>query len=143
MTLHCPDSLTAVAELYNHFHPSRLDRLGDIYGPGVIFEDPLRTANGLDQIAEIFAQRFRRFEGISIVVLDAHGDDRTGFLAWTMRYNHRAGERTVHGSSHCRFANDGRIREQRDCWDATGALFGDMPVVGRVLDFLKKRSAKP
>ena len=140
MTLHCPDSLTAIAGFYHNFTASKLDRLGDIYGPGIVFHDPLQTATGLDEVRELFGHRLRLCKDMTITVLDVDGDDRTGFLAWTWKYRHRGEERVIHGASHCKFAPDGRIREQRDCWDACGLLVGDVPVLGWLVRRIKRRA---
>lgn len=140
MALHCPDSMTAVAGLFNEMTPAKLERLGDIYGPGIEFHDPIHDARGLAELRGVLANRFRKMEDISFVVLDAHGDDRTGFLQWRVNYQHDGGDRMIHGASHFKFANDGRISEQRDYWDASPVIYGDVPVLGWLMQFIKRRA---
>ena len=77
---------------------------------------------------------------ISFKVLDAHGDDRTGFILWTMIYQQRGAEQVIHGMSHFRFAHDGRIREQRDQWDASFVLYGEHPLFGWLMQKVKDRA---
>ena len=77
MALHCPDSMTAVADFYNEMTPAKLDRLGDIYGPGVEFHDPIHNASGLSQLREVLIYRFHHMAAVTVKVVDAHGDDRT------------------------------------------------------------------
>ena len=63
MALHCPDSMSAVADFFNKMTPSKLERLGDIYGPGVVFHDPIHDALGLSQLREVFANRLGELDG--------------------------------------------------------------------------------
>jgi steroid delta-isomerase len=139
MTLHCPDSLNAVTRFYSEMTPAKLERLGDIYSPGVVFHGPLHHAKGLAQLREVLTHRFKRLENFSIQLLDAHGDDRTGFLLWTVKYLLRGHEQTIYGMSHFRFAADGRISEQRDQWDTTSLQNSDVPVLGWLMKKINQR----
>lgn len=140
MSLHCPDSMTAVAELFREMTPTKLERLGDIYSPGVEFHDPIHDATGLPQLRAVLTHRFRRMVGVSVKVMDAHGDERTGFLLWTVTYQHRGHERVIHGTSHFKFAHDGRISAQRDHWDASLVLYGSLPLLGWLMPIIKRRA---
>ncbi len=140
MALHCPDSLSAVADFFNQMTPEKLERLGDIYGPGVEFHDPIHDAIGLLQLRDVLSNRFRKMEAVTFKVVDAHGDDRTGFLLWSVIYQHRGSERVIHGTSHFKFAHDGRISAQRDHWDASFVLYGALPVLGWLMRFIRQRT---
>ena len=140
MALHCPDSMTAVVDFFNEMTPAKLERLGDIYGPGVAFQDPIHDARGLPQLRDVLANRFQKMASVRVQVVDAHGDDRTGFLLWTVTYQHRGNGRLIHGTSHFKFANDGRISEQRDHWDASLAVYGELPVLGWLMQIIKRRA---
>lgn len=140
MALHCPDTMTAVADLFMEMTPAKLERLGDIYGPGVAFHDPIHEARGLPQLREVFSQWLKKMPRIAFKILDAHGDDRTGFLLWTMNYRRHGAERVIHGMSHFRFAPDGRICEQRDQWDASFVLYGEQPILGWLMQKIKRRA---
>lgn len=140
MTLYCPDSLNAVTRFYSEMTPAKLERLGDIFSPGVMFHGPLHQAKGLAQLREVLTHRFKKLENFSIKLLDAHGDDRTGFLLWTVRYLLRGQEQALFGMSHFRFAADGRISEQRDQWDTSSIQNGDVPVLGWLMKKISQRA---
>lgn len=140
MALHCPDSLSAVADFFNEMTPAKLERLGDIYGPGVEFHDPIDDAIGLSQLRDVLSNRFKEVTSARVKVMDAHGDDRTGFLLWTLTYQHGGNERVIHGTSHFKFANDGRISAQRDHWDASFVLYGELPGLGWLMRIIKRRA---
>jgi len=48
--------------------------------------------------------------------------------------------RRIHGTSHIRFAADGRVQYHRDYWDAAGELYEQLPIVGSLMRYLKKRA---
>jgi steroid delta-isomerase len=140
MNLHCPDTMAAVADLFMEMSPGKLERLGDIYSPGIAFYDPIHEIRGLAQLRVVLSKWFRKMPKISFKVLDAHADDRTGFFLWTMTYPQNGIERVIHGMSHFRFAPDGRICEQRDQWDASFVLYGEHPVLGWLMQKIKRRA---
>lgn len=138
MAIHCPDSLSPVARFIDGLSLEKLDHLGDIYAPGIEFRDPMHHVKGHTALRHVFEQLFQQLADISITVEDAHGDDRTGFLLWTMRYQFKNKPREITGSSHFRFAPDGRVLSQLDHWDASFPVYGEFPVVGWAMRGIKR-----
>lgn len=132
--------MTAVVDLFMEMSPAKLERLGDVYGPGIAFHDPIHEARGLAQLREVLSKWFQKMPKISFEILDAHGDERTGFLLWTMNYLQDGSEQLIQGMSHFRFAQDGRICEQRDQWDPSFVLYGEHPVCGWLMRKIKDRA---
>lgn len=138
MALHCPDSMAAMARFFNGLAPEKLDTLGDVYSPGVEFRDPMHQTRGLAELRRVFAHLFKQLNDVSMTVTDAHGDDRTGFLLWEMRYRFRGNDRIITGSSHISFAPDGRVAAQTDHWDASFPVYGEFPVIGWAMRGIKR-----
>lgn len=138
MSLHCPDSLTTMVRFFNGLAPDKLDMLGDVYSPGVEFRDPLHQVRGLAAVRQVFEQMFRQLGELVVEVKDAHGDERTGFLLWEMRYTFRGAQRVISGTSHLRFAADGRVAAQTDHWDASFPVYGEFPVMGLAMRGIKR-----
>jgi hypothetical protein len=138
MSLQCPDSLAAVAGFFNEMTPAKLEQMGDVYAPGVKFEDPINAAEGLAALKHVFEDLFKQLKDVHIVVKDAHGDERTGFLLWTMRYQFRGKDRVIRGTSHLRFAPDGRVIEQKDQWDASFVVYGEFPLIGWMMRGIRR-----
>lgn len=130
MALHCPDSMTAVAGFFNGLSLGKLDNLGDIYSPAVEFQDPIHQVRGMAALRGIYEDLFEKKNHVSMTVTDAHGDERTGFLLWTLSYQIRGNERVITGTSHLKFAQDGRVLVQRDHWDASFAIDDEFPLIG-------------
>lgn len=127
-----------MAGFFNALAPNKLDNLGDIYSPGVEFQDPLQQTRGLPALRRVYEHLFQQLKDISLTVTDAHGDDHTGFLLWTMRYHFRGHERVITGTSHLRFAPDGRVAAQCDYWDASFPVYGEFPLIHWVMRGIKR-----
>lgn len=140
MALHCPHSMATMAGFFNGLTPQKLDSLGDVYSPGVEFQDPLHKTRGLPALREIYQRLFKQLEDVSVTVSDIHGDDSTGFLLWTMRYKLRGNERVINGTSHLKFAADGRVAAQHDYWDASFPVYGESPLIGWAMRRIKRQS---
>ena len=138
MSLHCPDSMATIAGFFNSLEPGKLDNLGDVYSPGVEFQDPLHQTRGLPALRRVYEHLFQQLKQVSITVLDAHGDERTGFLLWKMRYDFRGRERIITGTSHLKFAPDGRVAMQTDHWDASFPVYGEFPLIGWAMRGIKR-----
>lgn len=138
MTFHHPDSMATIAAFLNGLAPEKLENLGDVYSPGVEFENPLHQTRGIAALRGVYGHLLQQFKDASMTVIDTHGDDRTGFLLWTMRYRFRGKERTISGTSHLKFAPDGRVLVQRDYWDASFPVYGEFPVMGWAMRGLKR-----
>ena len=144
MALHCPDSMVTMARFFNGLAPEKLDHLGDVYSPGVEFRDPMHQTRGLAELRRVYEHMFHQLKGVSVTVKDAHGDERTGFLLWTMTYQFRGGARTITGTSHLTFAPDGRVASQHDHWDASFPVYGEFPLIGLAMRGIKRMlSLKP
>lgn len=141
MALHCPDSIAPMAGFFNGLSLEKLDHLGDIYSPAVEFQDPLQQTRGLAALRQVYQHLFQQLVDLAVTVTDAHGDERTGFLLWTMRYHLRGKDRVITGTSHLQFAPDGRVAVQRDHWDASFPVYGEFPLLGWVMRGIQSRAA--
>jgi steroid Delta-isomerase len=137
------DSLASIAGFLNGLTPAKLDSLGDVYSPGIEFEDPLHHTTGIIALRRMYEHLFQQLSGITIAVTDIHGDDSSAFLLWTMRYQFRGRERSIQGTSHLKFARDGRIATQRDFWDASFPIYGEFPVIGWAMRGIRKLVSMP
>ena len=90
----------------------------------------------------VYENLFQQLANVAVAVTDAHGDERTGFLLWTMTYQLRGRQRIITGTSHLQFAADGRVMMERDFWDASGPVYGEVPLLGWVLRHIKRRVSR-
>ncbi len=138
MPSHAQDSLAAISGFLNGLSKEKLDTLGDVYSPGVEFQDPLHKTRGIAALRTVYEQLFQQLKNLAVSVTDAHGDDRTGFLLWTMNYQVRGRSRGITGTSHLKFAPDGRVAAQHDYWDTSSPAYGELPLIGWAMRGIKR-----
>lgn len=138
MALHCPESMSPIAGFFNGLTLAKLEHLGDIYSPAVEFHSPLHQTRGLPALRLVYEQLFQQLQDVSVTVTDAHGDERTGFLLWEMCYQDCGKPRSITGTSHLKFARDGRVAAQLDHWDASSLVADEFPLLGWAVRGIKR-----
>ena len=88
---------------------------------------------------------FRALDEPRFIVTGRLVDGKQCFLIWEFRFRFKRFDtttlQTVRGGSHLMLAPDGRIRLHRDYWDAAEELYEKLPVLGRLMRWLKRRAA--
>lgn len=119
--------------------PESVARAGDYYSPNAYFKDPFNEVRGAEPIRRVFAHMFEQVSDPSFTVTGRWEGPDGAMLAWDFNFRTGGRARLVHGVSHLRLANDGRIAWHRDYWDAAGELYETVPVLGAVMRFLRRR----
>jgi len=97
---------------------------------------------GTQAIEAIFAHMFRTLEQPRFIVHEAVLQGEQCFLTWDFVFRPRKrGSKplTVRGASHLQFGADGRITMHRDYWDAAEELYEQLPLLGALMRWLKRR----
>ncbi|MBK6336602.1 MAG: nuclear transport factor 2 family protein [Betaproteobacteria bacterium] len=119
--------------------------MAEFYAADACFRDPFNEVRGVAPIQRIFRHMFDDLADCRFTILDTIVDERGAVLVWDFtfrirRYRPRI-ERRIHGASHLRFDAAGRVTYHRDYWDAAEELYAQLPLIGPVLRFLKRRLA--
>ena len=137
-----------MSEFLEHFarqfaglNKDNLQRLGELYSDDVHFTDPLHDVHGLSDLRIYFA---KLYANVSELSFDFRGFDQVregeGYLRWVMSYRHPRldGGRliTVDGCSHLLWRD--KVYRHRDYFDAGALLYEHLPVLGRVIAWLKR-----
>jgi len=137
----------ALARYYEQLQADDLDRLSAFYSEDARFKDPFNEVIGIAPIRAIFEHMFRVLEAPRFVVLETVQQGAAAFLVWDFHYTvhvlGRPRRGRIHGATHLRFADDGRVLLHRDYWDAAEELYEQLPLLGTVLRRLKRRLAAP
>jgi len=133
-----------IVQLFESMVPADVHRLHDYYQPDAWFKDPFNEVRGLPRVQRVFAHMFDTLEQPRFRITTRIVQGHECFLAWEFRFGlRRRGEKEllVRGGSHLKLANDGRIAWHRDYWDAAEELYEQMPVLGAMMRWLKRRAA--
>ncbi len=134
----------AIVDFFERLAPEDVARIGDVYASQARFKDPFNEIVGPDAIGRVFAHMFEQLENPRFVVRDCVGDATQAFLTWDFLFRRRADASTdwrIHGASHLRLDEHGRIVWHRDYWDTGEELYAKVPVLGALMRWLRRRAA--
>lgn len=132
-----------VIALFESLKPADVARLGEFYTVDASFKDPFNEVRGLAGIQRVFEHMYVALEAPRFVVTAAVAGSDDCFLTWDFLFRFRRaprGDQVVRGSTHLRFAADGRIAMHRDYWDAAEELYEKLPLLGVLMRWLKRRA---
>lgn len=132
-----------VRAFFETLGPASIDRMDAVYAPDASFRDPFNDVRGLAEIRRIFAQMFEHLDDCRFTFIDETVDEHGAFLTWDMTFRIRrlspGQTRRIHGATQLKFAPDGRITCHRDYWDAADELYAQLPLIGPVMRWLKRK----
>ena len=127
-------------EAFNIEGPSAVERIGELYAPDVLFQDPIQTVQGLGPFLDTNRRMMARARSLDVEVRDVFEADGQLFVSWRMRYVPKIGlPIPIEGCSHCRVGSDGKIVYHRDYWDLLSSVLDGIPVVAPVYHMLVKK----
>ena len=138
------EAASRVVDFFESLSPASLDRLGALYAPGAYFKDPFNEVRGLPAIRQVFDHMYESLVQPRFVVTGCIVDGQECFLTWDFHFHFKrfdtAALQTVRGGSHLKFNQAGLLDFHRDYWDAAEELYEKLPLVGRLMRWLKKRA---
>ena len=133
-----------IIEAFQTLTPERVERLDSIYANDARFKDPFNEVFGTAAVLQIFTHMFENLEQPRFVVKQRLVDGVQIFLVWEMHFRFKrfdtSSAQVIRGGSHLLLAQDGRIRDHRDYWDAAEELYEKLPLLGSLMRYLKKRA---
>ncbi|MEO8385020.1 MAG: nuclear transport factor 2 family protein [Betaproteobacteria bacterium] len=138
-------ALTRLVEYWQSLTPATVSAISTVYADDAYFRDPFNEVTGIEKIRHIFADMFVRLDEPKFNIIETIEQPHGALLIWDFTFRIKTLkpqlDRRIHGTSHIRFAADGRVQYHRDYWDAAGELYEQLPVVGSLMRYLKKRAA--
>ena len=139
------DALKGFVHYWQTLNPESLTLIDTVYTSDAYFRDPFNQVNNIESIRHIFADMFVRLDEPRFTIIKTIEQEHGAMLIWDFDFRIKnlnpKIKRHIHGTSHIRFAADGRVHYHRDYWDAAGELYEQLPVVGALMRFLKNRMA--
>jgi len=133
--------LGQVIAFFETLAPDSLQRLDQIYADAARFTDPFNEVSGLAAIRRVFQHMFETLDAPQFRIVLTATQGEHSFLLWNFRFRRRGRSTTalIHGSTHLRFAADGRITWHRDYWDPAREVYESLPLLGVVMRWLRRR----
>lgn len=133
-------ALTKLQQFFVSLSPQSVLQLHDVYCADAYFKDPFNEVHDLAAIERIFSHMFVQVEAPRFVIHETLLQGESAFLVWDFRFRMRrwnTAEQVVRGSSHIKFAADGKVAYHRDYWDVAEELYEKLPVLGGLMRVLK------
>jgi hypothetical protein len=114
-----------------------------VYASEVYFDDTLKEVHGSEALAAYFKHSLGGAESVTVEILDVAQSGGDYYVRWQMaiRFRSLADGRLTEstGVSQLRFDPQGLITFHKDYWDSTNGFFQYVPVVGRMIGWVKGR----
>ncbi len=129
--------------LFNQLTPAACRDLSEYYHDQAWFKDPFNEVTGCAAIEKIFQRMYLQVAQPRFEIREHLLQGQQAFIVWDFYFGlQRKPDQLIciHGSSHLRFADDGRVIYHRDYWDVAEELYEKLPVLGSLMRFLKRRA---
>lgn len=128
-------------QVFESLAEDKVETLTELYTEDAFFKDPFNEVNGHAGMLGVFRHMYKRVEGAKFVVTDRLLQDDNAFIVWNFQFGLKGWQicQHIHGSSHIKFAHDGKVYYHRDYWDAATELYEKIPVLGVMMRLLKKQ----
>jgi len=113
------------------------------YAPDAYLNDTLVTHHGVEQIQAYFLQTSAAMTRYEVTIDDIARSGPDIYVRWTMLFaapalSHGEPIQSV-GISQVRFDSNGRVAFHQDFWDSGTNFYGQAPVAGNVIEFIRRR----
>lgn len=136
--------LVNFVDVYQQLSTDNLNLLEGVYHSNVNFIDPIHEIKGFNNLASYFEGLYQNVSYCQFNVHHLVETELEAAIYWTMTYQHKqlkGGEKiTVTGSSHLKAFED-KVIYHRDYIDLGEMLYENIPLLGRLITWIKKRAA--
>ena len=132
---------TSYADLFGALTPDKLDELGRMLSPDVVFTDPFNVIKGPGRFIAVFEHMFEVMLEPRFHIEDISASDRAGYIKWRMTgYLKKKPDFSIDivGMSEVTFADDGMLSCHIDHWDSASQLLSRLPVAGWLISKLMR-----
>ncbi|MBQ0799391.1 MAG: nuclear transport factor 2 family protein [Porticoccaceae bacterium] len=128
-------------EYYQEISLESLSDLDRLYSESAVFEDPLHSIQGLDEITSYFKRTLTNVTSCQFHIDEILETDKQAFVTWVMTFSHpklnRGREIRLTGNSHLKFNEI--IYYQRDYYDLGCMIYEQIPVLSSIIGKIKTR----
>ena len=127
---------------YERLSPRTIRLIEKIAAPDMRFKDPFNDVRGLDLFEKIMADMFDQVDNPRFKIHDySWGKDGQAYLRWDMRFSRGGKEQIIPGMSEIGFDAKGRVASHVDYWDSGEYLFAKLPLIGPVINWIRRKIA--
>ena len=141
------EAVSRVIVFFETLSPAGVAQLGELYAANARFKDPFNEVQGVPAIRAIFAHMFESLEQPRFVVTQHVAQGQQAFLQWEFHFRMKRWRaqvpQCIHGGTLVHFDAQGRVTLHRDYWDTAEELYEKLPVLGRLMRWLRQAGSTP
>jgi limonene-1,2-epoxide hydrolase len=120
--------------------PAALDHLDRTFAPDIRFRDPFNDISGTAALRAVLEPMFRHLEDPRFAVSRAaDAGDNVWLLRWDFTCRFRRRDWRLPGMSEVVLSQDGRAAVHIDHWDSGTYFYGQLPLLGGIIGFIRRR----
>jgi hypothetical protein len=139
-----PAWLRNFVDIYQKLSTDNLDLLEDIYHKDVTFVDPIHQIQGFDNVYQYFKTLYQNLSACKFTITDVIAQEGQASIYWKMTYYHHKFNQgkpvTVLGNTHIK-GQDNKVIYHRDFLDLGEMIYEQLPVLGKVIKWIKIKAA--
>jgi hypothetical protein len=138
-----PQWLENFVDTYQKLSTENLSLIFSIYHDEVVFIDPLHKVEGIVDLHKYFQGLYANLSQCDFVIDDVIINGEQAALYWQMTYKHprlNSGEEVIVSGTSRIIAKDNSIIYHRDYLDIGTMLYEQLPVIGRVVKWIKAKA---
>ena len=138
------DIIDKLQQVFVELNSTNTHLLDDIYTANIKFEDPAHIVGGLDNFKKYIINLYQNVTTCTFKFSNIERFSGGAILEWNMLISHPKLNKgiifTVPGVSIVRY--DDKIYSHRDYFDLGAMLYERLPLIGRVIKFIKRNLGK-
>lgn len=137
------DRFKNIVRWFEHLSPQTLDSIDVVYAMDAQFRDPFNDMRGRVRIRSVYQHMFESLDSPRFMIHNVVANGQQAFMVWDFSFGLRGRSMRIHGCTHFVIDEAGLITLHRDYWDAAEELYEQLPVIGPLLRWLKRRITIP
>ncbi len=133
-----------IKKFTNYFAKMDFDNdsaLNEIYSDDIVFQDPIHKICGIERLYDYFSKLNDNLVEGSFHFTDESTVDNKAYLSWEMNLQLKRPKKNVKASGISILTIEEKIIRQRDYFDAGELFYENIPVLGSMIRYLKKKIA--
>ena len=115
--------------------------LNEIYSDDVLFNDPIHEISGIENLKSYFKKLNENLIQGSFLFTDETITDNKAYLSWELTLKLKKPKQNVKASGISVLTFEQKITHHRDYFDAGELFYENIPILGGIIRFLKKKIA--
>ena len=140
-----PEWLTSFVKIYQQLSVDNLPLLEELYHKDIVFIDPMHKLKGIAKLTDYFQALYTNLFSCKFVITNVIYNNNQAAIYWQMTYVHpklNGGNAvSVIGSSHIKGSQD-KVTFHQDYIDLGAMLYEQLPIVGRLIKWIKTKAAR-